>query len=196
MGNEKIIYIVVIFGVLGISLGFLIPAVMSERTIPETGQAEADVSPEVTPLISNELTLLISVRGNICEECHVSGKVTAPQASTIKDHIEGGNYCLKCHTISHENHRVDGNVTCKSCHGGVKPKVPSPDDGSILCGNCHAYPDALLPSNGNLASIHQLRGINCVSCHLDCERCHEQAPIGKKWDRRLNHFNTLPNTYK
>lgn len=194
MGNEKIIYIVVICGVLGMSLGFLIPAVMSERTMPET--AQVGISPEVTPLISTDLTLLISVRGNICEECHISGKVTAPQASTIKDHIDGGNYCLKCHVISHENHPVEGNVTCKSCHDGVNPKVPSPDEGSILCGNCHAYPNALLPSNANLASIHQPRGVNCVSCHLDCERCHEQAPIGKKWDKRLDHFNTLPNTYK
>ena len=194
MGTEKIICIVVICGVLGISLGFLIPAVMSERTMPETGPAQ--VSPEVTPLISTDLTLLISVRGNICEECHNSGKVTAPQASTIKDHIEGGNYCLKCHAISHENHPVEGNMTCQSCHGGFKPKVPSPENGSILCGNCHAYPDAFLPSNGNLASIHQPRGVNCVSCHLECEKCHEQAPIGKKWDKRLNHFNILPNTYK
>src|SRR5512136_913097 len=99
MGNEKIIYIVVVCGVLGISLGFLIPAVMSERTLQETGPAQADVSPEVMPLLSTDLTLLISVRGNICEECHLSGKVTAPQASTIKDHIDGGAYCLKCHTI-------------------------------------------------------------------------------------------------
>ena len=50
MGNEKIIYIIVICGVLGISLGFLIPAVMSERTMPEADPVQAGVSPEVTPL--------------------------------------------------------------------------------------------------------------------------------------------------
>jgi len=121
MGNEKIITIVVIFGVLGISLGFFIPAVMSEKTRPNIGPAQVDVSPDVTPLISSDLTLLISVRGNICEECHISGKVTAPQASRIKDHIEGEAYCLKCHTISHETHPVDGNITCQSCHGGANP---------------------------------------------------------------------------
>ncbi|MFH0904277.1 MAG: hypothetical protein V1854_03705 [Methanobacteriota archaeon] len=196
MGNEKIIYIVLICGVLGVSLGFVIPAVISERIMPEMEPEQPVVRPEPAPLLLSDLTLLIQTRGNICEECHLSGKVTSPQADRIKKHTDGGVYCLKCHTISHEKHPVEGNVTCQDCHGSANPKIPSPDDASPLCNNCHAYPDALLPGYGDLVSIHQPRGINCVSCHLDCMKCHNVALAGKKWDKRLNHFNTLPDTYK
>lgn len=196
MGNEKIIYIVILCGVLGVSLGLVIPAVMSERALAEMEPVRADVSPYVLPLLSPDLTLLISVKGNICEECHMSGKVTAPQSGRIKDHIEGGSYCLKCHSFSHEKHPADGNVTCQSCHEGTNPKIPSSGESTSICGKCHAYPDALVPSYGNLAAIHQPRGVDCISCHLDCEKCHELALSGKKWVKRLNHFNTLPDTYK
>jgi hypothetical protein len=196
MWNEKIIYIIVICGVLGISLGFVIPAIVSERTLPEMEQVLPAVSPDVTPLHSTDLTLLISARGNICEECHMSGKVTAPQAYMIKDHIEGGDYCLECHTISHETHPVGGNITCQDCHSNANPTIPTPGGGTSLCGNCHAYPDAHVPSKGNLVVIHMPRGVTCVSCHLECEKCHEQALEGNKWSKRLNHFNTLPKTYK
>lgn len=156
MGDEKIIYIIIMCGVLGVALGIVIPAIMSERALPEIEPVQPIASPDASPLLSSDLTLLISVKGNICEECHMSGKVTAPQAVSIKDHIEGGTYC----------------------------------------GKCHAYPDALAPSSGNLFAIHQPRDVNCVSCHLDCEKCHDQAISGRKWDMRLNHFNTLPDTYK
>lgn len=196
MNNEKIIYIVLIFSVLGLSLGLVIPAVMSESIMPEMEQEQPDLRPEQPPLLSTDLTMLIPTRENICEECHMSGKVTAPQADRIRKHIDGWKYCLKCHAISHEIHPIKGNVTCQDCHGSTNPKVPSHDDPVPLCDNCHAYPDALLPGYGDLVSIHQPRGINCVSCHLDCIKCHNVALPGKKWDKRLNHFNTLPDTYK
>ncbi len=196
MGNEKIIYLVVIFGVLGISLGFITPAVMSEKYHPENVPVHSDPSPDATPLLSGDLTLLISTRASICEECHMSGKVTAPQGKKIKDHIEGGAYCLKCHKISHEKHPIDGNVTCQDCHGSANPRIPSSGGILSVCANCHGYPDALSPGYGNIITIHQPRGVNCISCHLDCMKCHEQALTGKKWEKRLNHFNALPDTYK
>ncbi len=194
MENEKLIYIIIICGVLGVSLGLVIPAVISERALSGIEQFQPDVRPDDTPLLSSDLTLLIRTRGNICEECHLSGKVTAPQADRIKKHVDGGVYCLKCHTISHEKHPVEGNVTCQDCHGSRNPKVPSPDDAA--CGNCHAYPDPLLPGYGDIVAIHQPRGVNCISCHLDCLKCHDRVLAASKWEKRLAHFNTLPDTYK
>lgn len=182
--------------IIGVLSGLVIPAVISEMTLPEIRTVQPDVRPEAKPVLSTDLTLLIQTKGNICEECHLSGKVTAPQANNIKKHTDGGVYCLKCHIISHENHPVEGNVTCQDCHGSTNPMVPSSGDAAPLCNNCHAYPDPLLPGYGDLVSIHKPRGVNCVSCHMDCMKCHEHALAGGKWDRRLNHFNTLPDTYK
>ncbi|HEY9245216.1 MAG TPA: hypothetical protein VIO11_00065, partial [Candidatus Methanoperedens sp.] len=156
--------ILILIVILGLSLGFIIPAVISEKSLQEADVAEPKIN-------YSNYTMLVPMRENVCEECHQSGKKFIPQAERIKEHIDGGAYCFKCHRISHENHPMDKNVTCEKCHLGPVPKIPS---SSIVCGNCHSFPEALSPSYGNLILIHRPRGINCVVCHTGCTRCHEE----------------------
>src|SRR3990170_1856798 len=120
----------------------------------------------------NNYTILVSKE--VCEGCHFSGKSSIPQALSVNPHINGGAYCLVCHKISHEVHPMNENITCEKCHG-TSPTKPVFNNGSITCNNCHDYPDALLPSNGNLITIHRLRGISCNNCHTDeCTKCHNE----------------------
>ncbi len=142
----------------------------------------------------SDSNLTVYVSGNVCEGCHLSGKPFIPQAITITAHTGGGAYCLSCHKISHETHPVDDNVTCVKCHG-TTPGMPVFANGSISCNNCHGYPDPLLPSYGNLLTIHRERGIACTKCHTDeCTKCHEQVGTDKKWEKRLTHFRTIVRT--
>jgi len=157
---------------------------------PEDYHAEELTSVEQNNTVS-DFTRFVSMRKNICEGCHLSGKKFIPQAYEIEQHVKGGAYCLKCHTISHERHPVNQNVTCEKCHGKITPQIPSPLDGKIVCNNCHAFPNPLLPSYGNLIKIHRPRGINCIACHTGCTRCHEKILINEKWNRRLKHINSF-----
>lgn len=140
--------------------------------------------------MNSNLTIVVSK--DVCEGCHMSGKLFIPQAMIIKPHINGGAYCLRCHKISHEVHpKDDKNVTCEKCHGN-SPEKPSFINGSITCNNCHNYPDPLIESNGNLIVIHRPRGITCNNCHTDqCNRCHPDVGIDKRWDKRMTHFRTI-----
>ncbi|MCX9025353.1 MAG: hypothetical protein OIN85_04565 [Candidatus Methanoperedens sp.] len=144
------------------------------------------------------LTELVSSGKNVCEGCHLSGKKSYPQAYQVKQHVEGGAYCLECHTIDHNVHPMspkNKNVTCESCHGAASPQVPTFRNGTISCANCHDYPDPLKPSNGNLIVIHRDRNVDCIKCHLDssasCLKCHTEIKSDDKWTKRLNHFNTI-----
>ncbi len=128
---------------------------------------------------------------NICEGCHLSGKSSIPQAYTLKQHVEGGAYCLTCHTIDHDVHPINNNVTCEKCHG-VPPQTPVYRNGSITCNNCHDFPDPLKPSNGNLIVIHRPRNVDCDRCHTDsCLKCHSEIKSNEKWEKRLAHFRAL-----
>lgn len=135
----------------------------------------------------------------ICEGCHMSGKPFIPQALDVKKHVNGGAYCLSCHTndtIFHKKH--PRNVTCEKCHGtpvtGTPVTIPKFVNGSISCNNCHAYPDPLVPSNGNIITIHRPRGISCNTCHTkECKNCHTEIGSSEKWEKRLNHFRVLLN---
>lgn len=190
----KLIPILVI-GVIGISLGFVVPAVTGERHLIQI-EVEEEERSQVNYIDYTNHTLLVSIGENVCIECHLSGKKFIPQAYDIRDHAAGGMYCLKCHRISHEKHPVNGNVTCEKCHGSTAPSIPSPSGGEIACNDCHGFPDALLPSSGNLITIHQPRGVSCIICHTDCTKCHSQVPSDEKWDKRMDHFKTLLKTYK
>ncbi len=138
--------------------------------------------------------LTVYVSGNVCEGCHMSGKPFIPQAMTIKAHADGGAYCLSCHKISHEIHPIDDNVTCEKCHG-TSPGMPVFTNGSIPCNDCHSYPDPLLPSYGNLITIHRDRGVACTKCHTDnCGKCHAQIGEDQQWEKRITHFRTIVRT--
>ena len=144
----------------------------------------------------NELdsNLTVYVSRDVCEGCHMSGKPFIPQAMTVKPHTGGGAYCLVCHKISHDRHPINDNVTCEKCHGTVA-SMPVFVNGSISCNNCHGYPDPLLPSDGNLITIHRGRGVACTNCHTDeCRKCHAQIGENQKWEKRFTHFRTIMQT--
>ncbi len=136
----------------------------------------------------------VFVSREVCEGCHMSEKPFIPQAMSVKPHVNGGAYCLTCHRITHESHPIDSNVTCEKCHG-TTPAKPAFINGSITCNNCHDYPDPLIPSNGNLITIHRPRGITCNNCHTDqCIKCHPDGGAGQIWEKRLTHLRTIMKT--
>src|SRR3989304_6322560 len=190
MEKETVFLILIFRVVIDISLGFVVPAITADKQ----PQEKEIVQKESTVVNYTNFTLLVTMKENICEECHLSGKKLIPQAESINEHARGGAYCLKCHRISHEKHPVNDNVTCAKCHGDKSPKIPS--IGDEVCGRCHAYPDPLLPSGGNLITIHRPRGVNCISCHTNCARCHEEIQDSEKWKKRTDHFDTLITAYK
>ncbi len=144
---------------------------------------------------TSNFTPLISAGQNICEGCHLSGKKYIPQAYEVKQHVDGGAYCLECHKIDHNTHPINNNVTCERCHGTTSPTVPQFINGTIVCVQCHNFPDAMEPSGGNLITIHRPRNVDCIKCHLDssesCLKCHSEIKNNTKWETRLAHFNTL-----
>jgi hypothetical protein len=133
----------------------------------------------------------ILVPKDVCEGCHMSGKPFIPQAESAKPHVNGGAYCLTCHQISHEKHPLNKDVTCEKCHG-TSPTKPVYFNGSISCNNCHDYPDPLLPSKGNLITIHRPRGVTCNTCHTDtCTKCHTELGTSERWVKRMDHFKVV-----
>lgn len=133
----------------------------------------------------------VIVSKDVCEGCHMSGKPFIPQALTLEPHKNGGMYCLTCHEISHEKHPMDDNVTCEKCHGKSASK-PVYINGYIQCNDCHDYPDALIPSKGNIITIHRPRGISCNTCHTDsCTKCHLEIGTSERWIKRLDHFKAV-----
>ena len=159
-----------------------------------SGKEVPKINNVTEPNESSNFTGLVIPGQNICEGCHLSGKRSIPQAYTLKQHVEGGAYCLTCHTIDHNIHPMNNNVTCEKCHG-VPPQTPAYRDGSITCNNCHDSPDPLKPSNGNLIVIHRPRNVDCTRCHTDsCLKCHSEIKSNEKWDKRLGHFRALLRT--
>jgi hypothetical protein len=140
---------------------------------------------------SGEEVNFTSITKNVCEGCHMSGKGSVPQALTVTPHKNGGMYCLTCHNFSHDKHPINKNVTCEKCHGYRNETIPvsSPD---IVCINCHNYPNPLEKSMGNLVIIHRPREVSCINCHADtCTKCHKEASNNTRWEKRLDHFNTI-----
>ena len=135
------------------------------------------------------------IPGNVCEGCHMSGKSSIPQAEKIGIHMNAGAYCLVCHNFSHQIHPMTNkNITCEKCHEGKNPTKPIFINGSIVCNNCHNYPDSLIPSFGNILTIHRPRNVSCITCHTDtCTKCHAEIGTNDKWIKRLTHFRTILN---
>jgi len=178
---ETIIGLTVIVAI-GVVIGIFIS--YSPESITQTKEKSINTS-------STNFTRFVFMGENICEGCHLSGKRYIPQAYQIKQHVEGGRYCLECHTINHNVHPINQNVTCERCHGAKTPKIPE-FHGSIVCEECHNYPDPMTPSKGNLVVIHRPRGVDCMRCHTDsCLKCHDNVKSNKQWKKRLAHFNTL-----
>ncbi len=101
-----------------------------------------------------------------CGICH-------RQPENLTEHINGGKYCAACHgTDLHELHKKE--VECSYCHGS-SITIPERLDGHpVICDNCHGYPDPMVPSYGNLITIHTTRGQSCDICHVqDIQSLHK-----------------------
>lgn len=188
-------YIVLIGLVLiGLFLGFYFSGYSQVQTAKDKKIEEPAL--QLNELPNSNFTELVTTGQNVCEGCHLSGKNSSPQAYQIKQHVEGGAYCLKCHTIDHNTHPINNNVTCQRCHGNSStPQVPEYRDGKIACMECHDFPDPYQPSNGNLVQVHRPRNVDCIKCHIDgsdsCMKCHTEIKNNTKWNKRLTHFNTI-----
>jgi hypothetical protein len=198
MNAETVIGLIVLV-VIGLVIGIFFSIYSPNRSSLEESKVESSSAGTQTENIqTSNFTPLILAGQNICEGCHLSGKKYIPQAYEVKQHVEGGAYCLKCHKIDHNIHPINKYVTCERCHGPTSPTVPQFVNGTIVCAECHDFPDPLKPSNGNLLVIHRPRNVDCISCHLDssesCFKCHNEIKNDTKWETRLTHFNTLLKT--
>jgi hypothetical protein len=171
------------------------PGYVREPPPEESPPAEA----QKKEIQTTNFTVLVSMGQNICEGCHLSGKRYIPQAYQVKQHVGGSAYCLECHTIYHNIHPINKNVTCERCHG-LTGQIPAFRNGTITCAECHDFPDPLKPSYGNLVVIHRPRNVDCAKCHLDasdsCLKCHNEIKSDTKWEKRLAHFNTILKTVR
>ncbi len=188
----SLVVLVVIGFVIGIFLSVYSPGTSSHMAeeSPSTGK-DVQAGATQTP----NFTITIPSGQNICEGCHLSGKKFIPQAYNVKQHVEGGAYCLECHKIDHNVHPINNNVTCERCHGTKAPQMPVFRNGTIACAECHDYPDPMKPSDGNLVVIHRPRSVDCTRCHTDsCLNCHNEMKNNAKWEKRLGHFRALLKT--
>jgi len=198
--------IIILIGLvlIGLITGVFFSAYSSEKIAGppvETSLKKNASESSISDKPNSNFTQLVSTGKNVCEGCHLSGKKSTPQADRLKQHVGGGAYCLKCHTIDHKVHPINDNVTCERCHGSsTTPSVPEYRDGKIVCEECHDYPDPYQPSNGNLVQVHRPRNVDCIRCHIDatdsCKKCHNEIKSDEKWNKRLTHFNTIMNTAK
>ena len=184
--NRKILLLV---SVTALFLILLLILNQEKPVIEPSKISEETMTPDQSNQSINNYTVLVSK--GLCEGCHISGKSFIPQALSVKPHVNGGAYCLICHKFSHEVHPMNENVTCMKCHG-TSPAKPVFINGSITCDNCHDYPDPLLPSKGNLISIHSPRGVSCNNCHTErCTKCHIDIGRSERWGKREAHFRAL-----
>ncbi len=200
MKAETVIGLIVLV-VIGLSVGIFFSIYSHDKNPINEDSAPPEKETPIKDIQTSDFTRLVSMGQNICEGCHLSGKKFIPQAYEVKQHVEGGAYCLKCHTIDHDKHPmspINKNVTCERCHGSLAPQIPVFRNGTIACAECHDFPDPLKPSNGNLIVIHRPRNVDCTRCHIDssgsCLKCHDELKSDKKWDKRLTHFNTILKT--
>ena len=185
--DNKIIYLAIFAVAIMLFLIVIGLEAGKDQTEPEAIPEKQTSGQHVEPV--NNYTILVPK--DVCEGCHISGKSFIPQAESAKPHVNGGAYCLTCHRISHEKHPMNNNVTCEKCHG-TTPGKPVYSNGSISCNNCHDYPDPLLPSKGNLITVHRPRGITCNTCHTDtCTKCHTELGTSERWVKRIEHFKVV-----
>ncbi len=196
MKSETVISLIIVAAAALVVIFFFVYS--HNKYSPDETKVELPSGGETNGTQSSNFTPLVLAGQPICESCHLSGKKYIPQAYEVKQHVEGGAYCLKCHKINHDTHPINKNVTCERCHGTTSPSVPQFVNGSIVCVQCHNFPDAMEPSGGNLIVIHRQRNVDCIKCHLDssesCLKCHSEIKNNTKWETRLAHFNTLMKT--
>ena len=191
--KAEIVIIIIVLAVIGFVIGTFLSVYSPAKPAKEEPPLPEETSTK-NMQVSN-FTLIVPSGQNICEGCHLSGKKAIPQAYEIKQHVEGGAYCLECHKIDHKVHPINNNVTCERCHGTKAPQIPEFRNGTIVCAECHDFPDPLKPSNGNLIVIHRPRNVDCTRCHTDsCLKCHNEIKNNEKWDKRLAHFRALIKT--
>jgi hypothetical protein len=191
--DKKIIYVAIFAAAIMLLLIAFSPEDGKNQTEPEVIAVpqEQTLNQQSEPV--NNYTVLVNK--DVCEGCHMSGKPSIPQAESAIPHVNGGAYCLSCHQISHEKHPINNDVTCEKCHG-TTPGKPVYSNGSISCNNCHDYPDPLLPSKGNLITVHRPRGVSCNNCHTEkCSKCHTQIGTGERWVKRMEHFKLVAIGY-
>lgn len=189
--DKKIIYVAIFAAAIVFLLIALSPESGKNQTEPEAIPEGQALNQQSEPV--NNYTVIVST--DVCEGCHMSGKSSIPQAESASPHVNGGAYCLSCHQISHEKHPINNDVTCEKCHG-TSPGKPVYSNGSISCNNCHDYPDPLLPSKGNLITVHRPRGVFCNNCHTDkCSKCHTEIGTGERWIKRMEHFKVVAIGY-
>ena len=197
MKAETIIGLIVLV-VIGLAAGAFFSVYSPDKSSVDEGSPQVEKETQANEVQTSNFTRLVTMGQNMCEGCHLSGKKFVPQAYGVKQHVEGGAYCLKCHTIDHSTHPVNKNVTCERCHGTTSPQIPAFRNGTIACAECHDFPDPLNPSNGNLVVIHRPRNVDCTQCHIgssgSCLKCHDEVKSNKKWEKRLTHFNTILRT--
>lgn len=185
----------IIIGLIVLVAAGLVAGIFLSVYSPDTAIQGKSPKVEDATLTENQnsnFTILISSEQNICEGCHLSGKKYVPQAYNMKQHVEGGAYCLECHKIDHNVHPINNNVTCERCHGTKAPQIPVFRNGTIACAECHNYPNPMNASNGNLIVIHRPRNVDCTRCHTDsCLKCHNEIKNDTKWEKRLGHFKAL-----
>ncbi|VVB56309.1 Cytochrome c7 c [uncultured archaeon] len=190
--DKKIIYVAIFAAAVMLLLIALRPESGKNQTEPEAIPEGQVLNQQSEPV--NNYTIIVSK--DVCEGCHMSGKPSIPQAESVSPHVNGGAYCLTCHQISHEIHPINNYVTCEKCHG-TTPGKPVYSNGSISCNNCHDYPDPLLPSKGNLITVHRPRGVYCNNCHTEkCSKCHTQIGTSERWVKRMEHFKVVAIGYK
>lgn len=172
---------------------------IGKETVPNSNMTLYNTTPYNNSMADNNSTnnqIGITFK-NICESCHMSGKSSVPQATTIKPHINGDIYCTICHNFSHDKHPIDNSVTCEKCHGEKNPTKPTIINGSMPCDNCHDYPNPLQPSHGNIITIHRSREVSCITCHAEkCTRCHTDIGTDERWEKRLSHLRIMLNTQR
>lgn len=189
--DKKIIYVTIFAAAVMLLLIALSLESGKNQTEPKTIPEGQTLNQQSEPV--NNYTVIVSK--DVCEGCHMSGKPSIPQAESAGPHVNGGAYCLTCHQISHEKHPINNDVTCEKCHG-TSPGKPVYSNGSISCNNCHDYPDPLLPSKGNLITVHRPRGVFCNNCHTDkCSKCHTEIGTGERWIKRMEHFKVVAIGY-
>ncbi len=201
MKAENVIGLVVLV-VIGLVTGIFFSIYSPDKSPPGEDMQPAEKENQTKEMQTSNFTRLVLMGQNVCEGCHLSGKKFIPQAYEVKQHVEGSAYCLECHTIDHNVHPMspaNKNVTCERCHGSATPQIPAFRNGTIECAQCHDFPDALKPSDGNLAVIHRPRNVDCTRCHIgdssgSCLKCHTSVKSDKKWEKRLTHFNTVSKT--
>lgn len=147
-------------------------------TVNVTPNVTPNITPNVIPMTRSDTTETETVK---CELCH-------KKSQEIKQHLEGGKFCIDCHGGSVHNIHVGLgtiDIGCNSCHG-FPPDLPVMLQGTgpgsySICESCHAAPpNSYKPSFGNLVSIHFSRGKHCVHCHgTDIGATHFMTSIKK-----------------